>query len=165
MCWSVALAAAHLNAHIYSLEPLPATFKVLRSNIALNRLHNISAAQLAVSDSDGALSFKVTSKHSIYSRLAPSKASAEDLHRERFTDSHIIEVKTIRLEDFCRERGIDRIGFLKIDVESAEVSVLKGAEPLLRQRAVDLIWIEVDPENLWLSMAGMAASLHLAPRD
>jgi hypothetical protein len=37
---------------------------------------------------------------------------------------------------------------LKIDIEGAEVCVLRGAEHLLRNRAIDLIWIEVDADNL-----------------
>jgi FkbM family methyltransferase len=146
--WTLALAAAHPNAHVYCLEPAPDTFNVLRNNIALNRLRNISAAQLAVSDSGGVLTFQVSEQDSIFNRLAPTKETAQDLHRSRFTKSHIIEVKCIRLDDFCREQSIDRIGFLKIDVEGAELGVLKGAEYLLRKRAVDLIWIEVEPENL-----------------
>jgi FkbM family methyltransferase len=146
--WTVALAAAHPNAHVYCLEPTPGTFRVLRNNIALNRLQNVTAEQLAVSDSGGFFSFQMTERTSIYNRVAPSKESAEDLHRGRFTNARTIEVKSICLDDFCKDRCIERIGFLKIDVEGAEVCVLKGAEQLLRNRAIDLIWIEVDPDNL-----------------
>jgi FkbM family methyltransferase len=146
--WTLALAAAHLEAHVYCLEPTPGIFSVLQNNIALNRLQNVTSEQLAISNSDGFLSFEITKKNSIYNRLAPSKKSAEDLHRGRFTNSRTIKVRSIRLDDFCRARCIHRIGFLKIDVEGAEVSVLKGAENLLRTRAVDLIWLEVEPDNL-----------------
>ena len=53
----------------------------------------------------------------------------------------------MRLDDFCKDRCLERIGFLKVDVEGAEVCVMKGAENLLRNRAVELIWIEVEPDN------------------
>jgi Met-10+ like-protein len=79
--WTLALAAAHPNAHVYCLEPAPDTFNVLRNNIALNRLRNISAAQLAVSDSGGVLTFQVSEQDSIFNRLAPTKETAQDLHR------------------------------------------------------------------------------------
>jgi hypothetical protein len=52
------------------------------------------------------------------------------------------------LDDFCRDQGIDRIGFLKIDVEGADVCVLRGARDLLRRQAIELMLIEVDPDNL-----------------
>jgi FkbM family methyltransferase len=162
--WTLALAAAHPCAHVYCLEPAPATFNVLRNNIALNGLPNISAAQLAVSDSASVLTFQLTEKDSIFNRLAPIKETAHNLHRTRFINSHTIEVKSVRLDNFCRERSIDRIGFLKIDVEGAEMSVLKGAEYLLRKRAVELIWIEVEPENL-LEMGDSIDDLSAFMRD
>jgi FkbM family methyltransferase len=146
--WTVALAAAHPKAHVYCFEPTPNSFSMLRHNVALNRLQNVIATQIAVSDSAGVLSFQVTENESILNRLAPSKESAEDLHRGRFTNARTIDVESICLDDFCKDRRIDRIGFLKIDVEGAEVCVLRGAEQLLRKRAIDLIFIEVDPDNL-----------------
>ena len=146
--WTLALAAAHPNADVYCLEPTPNTFAVLCDNIALNGFRNVTPLQLAASDSVGVFSYQVTEKTSQYNRLAPFKPSAVDLERGRFNRARTIEVKTIRLDDFCRDRNIDKIGFLKIDVEGAEVSVLRGAENLLRGRAIDLICIEVDPENL-----------------
>ena len=146
--WTVALAAAHPKAHVYSFEPAPATFRTLCKNVALNRLANVSAAQVAVSDATGVLAFQITRNRSFFNRLAPRKATAEELGRGRFTEAHTVDVKSIRLDEFCESQGISRIGFLKIDCEGAEPSILKGAERLLRRRAIDLIWMEVDPENL-----------------
>jgi len=146
--WTTALAAAHRNAHVYCIEPTPDVFGVLQSNIALNGLQNVTAEQLAISDSDGSASFQVINKCSIFNRLAPRKKSAQDLHRERFTDPRTIDVRIVQLDDFCTDRGIERIGFLKVDVEGAEVCVIKGAENLLRKGAIDLMWIEVEPDNL-----------------
>jgi FkbM family methyltransferase len=146
--WTVALAAAHPKAHVYCFEPTPNTFSMLRHNVALNRLQNVTAAQIAVSDSAGVLPFQVTENMPILNRLAPTKESAEDLYRGRFTNARTIDVESICLDDFCKDRRIDRIGFLKVDVEGAEVCVLRGAEQLLRNRAIDLIFIEVVPDQL-----------------
>lgn len=146
--WTLALAAAHPKAHVYCFEPTPNTFAVLSENIALNGFRNVTPLQLAASDSEGVFSYQLTEKTSQYNRLTPFKPSAVDLDRGRFIDARTIEVKTAGLDDFCRSRRIDKIGFLKIDVEGAELSVLRGAETLLRSRAIELICIEVDPENL-----------------
>jgi FkbM family methyltransferase len=146
--WTTALAAAHPTAHVFCFEPTPTTFAALRDNIVLNRLRNVTGLQLAVSDSAGICSFQITENAADLNRLAPVKSSAEDLHRGRFIGARTSEVRSVVLDDFCRERGIDRIGFLKIDVEGAELSVLRGARDLLRRRAIELMLIEVDPENL-----------------
>lgn len=146
--WVTALAAAHPAAHVYGFEPAPDTFAALRDNIALNGLRNVTALQLAVSDSAGTFQFQITQNAPNFNRLAPNKSSAKDLHRGRFVGSRTTEVKSVVLDDFCRDRGIDRIGFLKIDVEGADVCVLRGARDLLCRRAIELMLIEVDPDNL-----------------
>jgi len=146
--WTTALAAAHRTAHVYCIEPTPDIVDLLQSNIALNRLQNVTTEQLAISDSDGFVSFQVVTEYSIYNRLATRKNSAQDLHRDRFKNARTIDVRSVRLDDFCKDRCIERIGFLKVDVEGAEVCVIKGAENLLRNRAIELIWIEVEPDNL-----------------
>jgi hypothetical protein len=72
--------------------------------------------------------------------------SLADVHI--FNDAVTITVRTVRLDDFCRTEGIERIGFLKIDVEGAEMRVLRGAERLLRTQAIDMLYTEVEPGNL-----------------
>ena len=56
--WVTALAAAHPTAHVYCFEPTPNTFSGLSDNIALNGLRNVTALQLAVSDSAGIFRFR-----------------------------------------------------------------------------------------------------------
>jgi FkbM family methyltransferase len=146
--WVTALAAAHPTAHVYCFEPTPNTFSGLSDNIALNGLRNVTALQLAVSDSAGIFPFQITENASNLNRLAPIKSSSADLRRARFIGGRTTEARSVVLDDFCRDQGIDRIGFLKIDVEGADVCVLRGARDLLRRRAIELMLIEVDPDNL-----------------
>ncbi len=53
-----------------------------------------------------------------------------------------------RLDDVCRERGIEHIQFLKLDVEGHELSVLRGGEHLLEANAIDLIQFEFGGCNI-----------------
>ncbi len=46
------------------------------------------------------------------------------------------------LDAFCRERRIEAIDFLKIDVEGAEHRVLEGARELLEAQKIDCIQFE-----------------------
>ena len=44
-----------------------------------------------------------------------------------------VKVPTTTLEAFCSEQGLDRIDFIKIDIEGAEVQVLESSQHLLSQ--------------------------------
>jgi len=48
------------------------------------------------------------------------------------------EVKTTYLDSFIGEIGFDYVDFIKIDVEGAELSVLKGSEKLLSESILGL---------------------------
>lgn len=52
----------------------------------------------------------------------------------------IVEVDT--LDRFCAAEGIERIDFLKIDVEGFECAVLRGAERMLRERRIGAVQFE-----------------------
>jgi hypothetical protein len=53
-----------------------------------------------------------------------------------------IEVQSITLDELARVSSVSRINFLKIDVEGAELQVLRGASVMLSQGNVDFIQIE-----------------------
>jgi hypothetical protein len=42
-----------------------------------------------------------------------------------------VEVNTIRLDDWARDAAIERLDFLKIDIEGSEYGALLGAQALL----------------------------------
>jgi hypothetical protein len=62
--------------------------------------------------------------------------------------SHVVGVDAVRLDQFCAERGIDRLDFVKSDTEGAETRVVRGAAELLRGRRVGALLVEVCPAAL-----------------
>ena len=57
-------------------------------------------------------------------------------------------VSVVRLDDYCREKEIGRIDFLKIDVEGYECRVLRGAAGLIRAKQVGVIQFEFNEMNI-----------------
>lgn len=147
--WTLAMAAAHRSARVHCFEPTPSVYSILLDNIAGNHLTNISTHQLALSDSAGVCSFQVGGSQSIFNRLVPSRESNRDWRKDRFAGGHVVEVQTITLDEFCKQQGIDRVGFMKLDVEGNDLKVLRGASHLLRRKAIEMLWMEVEPDNLW----------------
>ena len=54
-----------------------------------------------------------------------------------------IEVETQTLDTFCETEGVNNIDILKLDVEGAELNVLKGASRKLTKKEIKLIFTEV----------------------
>ena len=58
------------------------------------------------------------------------------------------EVKAISGDDFIKERGVDRIDLLKIDVEGTEMDVLRGFEDTFDKRQVRVCQFEYGYANI-----------------
>jgi hypothetical protein len=43
-----------------------------------------------------------------------------------------LEITTVSIDDFVHERNLPRVDFIKMDIEGAELSALKGAEKTIR---------------------------------
>ncbi len=51
-------------------------------------------------------------------------------------------VSVVTVQDYCANEGVDRIDFLKLDVEGHELSVLKGARDLLAHGRIGIVQFE-----------------------
>lgn len=100
---------------VWAFEPDPENARRLEG---LRRRHpGLHVDRRAVSDSDGRSMTLYTSEVSSgISSLHPFHPS----HREG------AKVETVTLGGFCREHGIERIDFLKIDTEGYDLPVLQG---------------------------------------
>jgi FkbM family methyltransferase len=106
---------------VHSFEPAPDNFKILKLNIEVSRLTNARANCAALSESSGKLSFRIESDPAL-NRLQ----FISDLDR---APHGIITVDSCRLDSYwaSQTRAIDLI---KVDVEGAELMVLKGTDRL-----------------------------------
>lgn len=136
------LEEAFPHAKIFSFEPDARSFAVLRSFAA--RSNRVTAIHAALGDADADATF-FANRFSQTSSLLKAAAGASqyvvapgamDLEREE-------TVPVMTLDRFCGEHGIDRIDLLKIDTQGYELRVLDGAQALLRDRRVPLIYLEV----------------------
>ncbi len=57
-------------------------------------------------------------------------------------------VDCVRLDSLLKNLGISEVDLLKIDVEGAELEVLKGISKYLRSKKVKNIIVEIFPERL-----------------
>lgn len=101
---------------VWAFEPNPQNAAFLRRHVELNRLGNVQVTRAAVAEREGTARFDFGTGSGT-GHLAEGGA---------------LEVRTVRLDDFCREHGL-RPSAIKIDVEGAETEVLLGGEETIRR--------------------------------
>ncbi len=137
------LEAAHLvgpSAIVHAFEPTPSTREVLESNLAANGLDRVRIFPVALGDRPGTARLRVHRELSGLNTLASDDITWN--HRTLRADA-IVEVPITTLDAHAEAEGLDRIDFLKIDVEGFELGVIRGARGLLASRRVDRIMLEI----------------------
>ena len=108
------------KGHVYSFEFMPENVKIFNRNISLNESlsNRLTIIQKALGDeSNKTLSF---------SNNGPgSRVGCHDV------DS--IKVQSITIDDFAASNNIERIDFIKMDIEGSELPSLKGAVNVLKK--------------------------------
>ncbi len=106
---------------VLSFEPGAESFSVLERNVRLNRLGNVHALRLALSDGE-------RTTH-LYHHRGPNSYSLAP----RAGTGLYEEVRTTTIDAMLARDGLDRVDVLKLDVEGAEELVLRGANTVLRE--------------------------------
>jgi FkbM family methyltransferase len=135
------------GGHVWAFEPVPDTCWRLRETLALNRCENVTSIQAAVCDKDGETRMNVFDpEYSEWNTMGmPAMVTPEG---NRVSPTKSVAVPSCTLDEFCRTEKIDRINFLKVDVEGFERTVFAGATRLLRERRVDTLCFEISKEPL-----------------
>jgi FkbM family methyltransferase len=149
--YSCAFAAkVGVNGIIYAFEPLDYAITCLRNNIALNGFANVTLFEGAIAEKSGRAFIDLTE--------GPVSASIARNYGRRSG----VEVTTFGLDDLRRQGKIGRVQFLKLDVEGAELSALKGAREILSEDKPRLC-LEVLEQGLFEEIVEFLAPLGLRP--
>ncbi len=128
---NVALRVLGDRLNVYSFEPQSASFNKLQTRFG-NR-PGVKLKKAAVGRTSGTLDL-------FFDRDDETTAS---LHRSRIavqTRCEKVEVTTV--DATCRDEGIDRIDFLKIDTEGHEMDVLLGASGMIEAGLIGAVQFE-----------------------
>lgn len=129
--YSLIAAAKSSKGKIYSFEPLQRPLDNFKENIAINNFEKrIEVYNSVVSDHVGHEYFK-EQKESEISHIS-------------FEDKKGSKIKSITLDSFIKTSKIRKVDIIKIDVEGAELKVLKGMRDSLQKKIVKTIILEVN---------------------
>jgi FkbM family methyltransferase len=147
------------DATIFSFEPFPNSFRQLHAEAC--RHAHVHAVNLALSDRAGEAEFSANVGCATNS-LLPVDAAAERAWSRLVVAKDKIRVQTDTLDAFCERQAVKSIDILKVDVQGAEPLVLRGAEKMLRRRAVKLIYAEILAAPCYTGQAELHEFLALA---
>ncbi len=118
---------------VVAFEPSPPSIAGLREQVRLNGVSDrVEIIEAAVSQSPGSAAFDCGGASGT-NALVPDAESGAD----------VIRVETTSLDAFCAARGIYP-SIVKIDVEGAELDVLRGGRETLARPGVD-VFVEFHP--------------------
>ena len=117
---------------VYSFEPVDSTFKILNRLVDNLELHNVRLFNCALSDRSGFDWIETPIDESGNWEVSRSQLRS---NRQPEKPSHSLKqkVKVDSIDHFLESQHIDKIEFIKCDVEGAELMVFQGAEKLLHK--------------------------------
>lgn len=131
----LACACVGPRGQVHSFEPNSDTFQALEQNVRLNQFHQATLNNLALTDQSG--SVQLWFGPGIDSGLVSMQQTSSLL-----TEKMVAQATT--LDEYISTRGVGKIHAMKLDVEGAELLVLKGAKQLLAgPNRPDLIALEL----------------------
>jgi FkbM family methyltransferase len=118
---TVLAAMANPEGHVIALEPFPPTFERLRHNIGLNRLSNVDCVNAAAGAESGSAEL-----YHLPGQLS-SAASLERRHLMSCDGVTSTTVPVVVLDELLADRAVRRVDLIKLDTETTELQVLRGA--------------------------------------
>jgi FkbM family methyltransferase len=134
------------DGKVIAIEPEPENFQALLKNIEANRLKNVVPLNIACCSANGEARLYLH-------RYAPGLHTTAANHKQQLYRQVIVPGRT--LDSILKELAIEKVKLLKIDVEDAELEVLKGAIELLRHSQELRIIIEVWHEESLEFLTGL----------
>jgi FkbM family methyltransferase len=136
--WFALLMGARVgpSGRVWAFEPVPPMLDELRANLELNSGLPVDVKPLALGEERGEV------KLHLFSGLVHGHASTSTLGRDDYVE---YAAELHRLDDLVA--GEEAPALVKVDVEGAELGVLRGALPLLEADDPPIWMLEVNDET------------------
>jgi FkbM family methyltransferase len=113
------------TGRVIAVEAAPTNYQLLESNLRLNDLGNVTALNVGAWREPTTLTMHLSGLsggHSIEERYANIHESGE-----------VAEVRVDTIDNLLAKQGVDRVDFVKMDIEGAEIEAIKGMRRTLER--------------------------------
>jgi FkbM family methyltransferase len=139
------IRASRNAARVIAIEAYPDNYRTLVRNIGLNNAENVDAVNKAAWHREETLKFYVGD-------FSGHGSLKEGLPDRRYTDT--IQVQAEATDAMLRSLNVPRVDWVKIDVEGAELEVLRGLKETLEAHRARIV-VELMKPNVAQALAYM----------
>lgn len=134
------IASHHIgpSGKVFTFEPEPNNYTLLQKNIKKNKVKNVLAFQLGLSDK----------KYSGALYLSDDNQGNHSLSQKSAGGDTAIEISLITADEVLTDAGISKVDVVKMDIEGAEPMALKGMEAVLFRSSPCVLFCEFYPQAL-----------------
>lgn len=135
--YSLFAAKRLVNGIVMSFEPLTSVREMLSMNIALNGFQNIKVFDCGLSNKDDSLL--------LYESIGDNEGLGT-LYPGNMSGMSSVEVRLKTLDEVFESSRLERLDFIKMDIEGAELNALQGASKVI-QKCRPTLMVEINESS------------------
>lgn len=149
--YSILIKRLQPNSRVYAFEPFPPIEQVMRRHLAMNNCTDVEVQCVAIAEVPGESYYYFDHDYGNGFISDRPSITINEIRQHNFRarspeEVQRLAVRTSNLERFMKDASLVGISILKIDVEGAEVDVLKGAGDAIEK--IDRIVLEYHSAQL-----------------
>ena len=123
------------NGKVYSFEPDPVNFQLLKKSVEINGFENVVLIQKAVSN--------ITDKVKLF--LGDDDSAINRIYDAKLGDAkESIDVESVTIDEYFKEND-ELVNFIKIDSEGSEIKIINGMKQFLSRNQELVMMTEFFP--------------------
>lgn len=134
---------------VHSFEPLPGPARVLTAGVRLMGLRNVHQHALALGRRAGTGIVRLPQRYglAVHGRAFLATGASGLGSNAEFASERTVATGISTIDEVCVHRRIERVDFVKADVEGAELAVLQGGQRTLSRHRPTLL-LEIEERHL-----------------
>jgi len=163
---NIGITVDHFRKHakkVYALEPSPEHFAALAKNKEFNHWDNVELFEVALSDRVGETTLAQNDGNRTMNSIMVDNPRPDGSGPRSSQYVNRVTVKTIDFETFFKENNIDKVDFVKFDVEAADDLILRSEGFKNVADKIQAIEVEFHYPD-WMDLVEYLRSLGFTPR-